>query len=646
MDSPPVTQLSRAVSAVDLNASLSAVREQPDDNFRYANKVITNIQSNFDYEKPGDSLDSSSPDGILTPPNHAAPNPPPPTPATPDLTLNNIQNSKVTAPVSDEILGAPEGEEAIPTPNEIQEGKEIAPEIDEFSYEAQIGQETTLMSSDVPCTQEGKETVPGVDGPSCDAQIDHETTLMPDEDSDTLEAPKKKKKKKKKKGKSAGQSDVAKKPAPSGFEEFFADSPIRPDEYDEERELYNKSHAFKDRIETCIQRFRARRKLDQVRANVFTKYLALGGINTGPKQFTGGLDKETIENSTTDEVIAFQATDYIHTGQENPKFFDGSDKWVVDFEGVVKGFFSQELPSRLPIESKKQLQSYGAVIRNFLNYILHHEVCPEFTEDIMAARKIIDKAEDELWAIQEMPQKLPGDFNVAASILYGGHYYNPWGFGCWEEDDPDYSEYPSTIKGFSRIQAARIVQTGIAFSGDRELFTRFKNTEVKICNSETKYFEVVKIQPPDPQVVAHQKNITADDEDLAKIKPLGTVTFKYWEGPNMGLEDCTDDEDETDAPKSEKKARMSQTETYLLEEEALAAMFLGLKLEVIVIELNIGLKFIDSVVSLNCSFYTFLPNKRMFGYKVPAPSAKPPPTEEDPDRENEFLAKQIEEEMQ
>jgi hypothetical protein len=64
----------------------------------------------------------------------------------------------------------------------------------------------------------------------------------------------------------------------------------------------------------------------------------LGGIEATARTFTGGLDKETVENSTAEEIRAIQATDYIRTG--NKKYYDPSDSenWVVDFEGIAKGF--------------------------------------------------------------------------------------------------------------------------------------------------------------------------------------------------------------------------------------------------------------------------------------------------------------------
>ena len=56
--------------------------------------------------------------------------------------------------------------------------------------------------------------------------------------------------------------------------------------------------------------------------------------------FNGGLDKDTLEKSTAAEIAAIQATDFVRNGTKNSKFYDPSDaeNWVVDFEGVAKGF--------------------------------------------------------------------------------------------------------------------------------------------------------------------------------------------------------------------------------------------------------------------------------------------------------------------
>lgn len=166
--------------------------------------------------------------------------------------------------------------------------------------------------------------------------------------------------KKKKKKKSSGKN---KKPNPTGFEgslfpcyctlfliasiEFYADPPLTTSEYNEELyDVYCNSRSFIERIEQCIQRYRSRRKLDEIRANVFNKYLTLGGIDTSIRAFTGGLDQDTLENSTASEIAALRAQDHIR-GNTNSKYYDPNkaEHWVVDFEGVAKGFLYVHFPN-------------------------------------------------------------------------------------------------------------------------------------------------------------------------------------------------------------------------------------------------------------------------------------------------------------
>ncbi len=65
----------------------------------------------------------------------------------------------------------------------------------------------------------------------------------------------------------------------------------------------------------------------------------LGGVDAGVKAFSTGLDKETLENSSAAEIADIQATDHIRSNGPI-KFYNAGDpvNWVVDFEGVAKGF--------------------------------------------------------------------------------------------------------------------------------------------------------------------------------------------------------------------------------------------------------------------------------------------------------------------
>lgn len=427
--------------------------------------------------------------------------------------------------------------------------------------------------------------------------------------------PKKKKKKKK--------SGANKKAAPTGFEEFYADPPLTPNEYEEERDVYHEGRSFAERIQTCIQRYRARRKLDSVRSNILTKYFALGGIEVGTKTFNGGLDKETLENSTAAEIAAIQATDFVRSS--NSKYYDPSDteNWVVDWEGVVKGFLSYRAP-KIMGDGEDGVKMYCAVLRNFLNYVLAHEVCKEYTKDVMAARKICDIAEREYHSIRYLRQMFPGDFNVAASTLFGEYHKQHMEINAAWVDVEDGSEQWCTNVPLLSLPVCRFVFGGIvAFLGDKSHFEKAKKGDAQIVDIENKFIEVVDVHLATANIVAEFSRVK-DPRGLGALKPVGKLLCKSWEGPGYDYEDKTDDGNEVVD---------DSVEEFWLEDEILQHCYPGLKLEVVVHELNIGVKYFDQVIDVFPSFHLYLPNEKMLGWKEPVPNERPPPTEDDPDAE-------------
>ena len=119
---------------------------------------------------------------------------------------------------------------------------------------------------------------------------------------------------------------------PTGFEPNYADAPITPGDFEKEKELYEEDLPFTTRIETAIGRFKSRRKFHQETAQIFSSFLSFGGINSAPKQFTGGLSKAELEERTADEIAAITATDYVSEAALN------ENKWAVDFPGVAASF--------------------------------------------------------------------------------------------------------------------------------------------------------------------------------------------------------------------------------------------------------------------------------------------------------------------
>lgn len=270
-----------------------------------------------------------------------------------------------------------------------------------------------------------------------------------------------------------------------------------------------------------------------------------------------------------------------------------------------------------PLDTEKDVFAITNVIRNFLNYVLQHEVCPEYTKEIMAARAICNLAETELWSIHLISHNLPGDFAIAASTLYGGQYKDFYlGIEGWGGDDPNFEQTLNLNRTFSKAKAQRIFVANIAFAGDDELFQKTSHGDIHVVKTETKFFEATKIERATIESCEAYANITDHEGNFGNIKPLGSIWYKAWEGPRFDEEDLTDEEIKA-AKVAMKKAPL---EKFWLEDDILQHCFEGMKVEATVHELNIGIKFIDAFNGVYCSFHTVLNNEKMTGYKEPGAS--------------------------
>lgn len=260
-------------------------------------------------------------------------------------------------------------------------------------------------------------------------------------------------------------------------------------------------------------------------------------------------------------------------------------------------------------DSLGDIQTYSAVIRNFLNYILQHSVCTEYTTEVLAARSITFLAEQELWSIRQLQLRLPGDFNIAASTLYGGRYEGiQEGIDSWLS--PEERLEVANVEGMKLADAQRVFRTAVALTGTDEMFAKAMEPNVHVLTAETKFLEVVAIQRASEADINEYAQVLNTVGEAGMMKPLGSVLVKYWEGPKLEEEDCTDDEDNTPPEGTE--------ETLWFEDELLPFFFEGLKIEAVVRELSIGLKYVDSVMGLFCSFFVYLPNEKMLGWKEPS----------------------------
>ncbi|KAH8154892.1 uncharacterized protein LAJ45_01424 [Morchella importuna] len=407
------------------------------------------------------------------------------------------------------------------------------------------------------------------------------------------DAPKKKKKKKRK------PKSARKNPPPTGFEDNIVDGPFPPEIVSLENDLYSPSKSFAERIETCIQRYRAKRKFDPVRLQIFTSYLNLGGVSTGPKAYSGGVDPKNVDGLDAETIQAMAATEFVDKDDED-------SEWEIDFEYVVKGFLSHRVPYVLGYMRFEDLELSAKVVRNFLNYIIYHNVAPEHNESIRSAIAITELGEKELILCRQVSARLPGKFNMACSTLYDGYYSGI------KDESLTWSGGAHSDIGLTDFEAVQIVKACLEKRGAALQIET--GPRMKLLKAEYLSLEVIGIvfagtsgvKKPLPEHI--QKDI---DEGVIKPRPdidepiavdiskkkyepvglnaLGKLLVKVW---------CPEGPEETEWPDTD----LDEFEIWL-EMEVLQYCFVGMHLEAKVHTMSNGIIWIDSVTGVQCSFY-------------------------------------------
>jgi len=242
-------------------------------------------------------------------------------------------------------------------------------------------------------------------------------------------------------------------------------------------------------------------------------------------------------------------------------------------------------------------------MRNFYNYIMHHSVCPEYTDSIFAARHICDLADKELYQTHKVLRLLPGNFNIACSTIFGGSYKDTYsGDSSWLDGDES-----GIAVGLSSDEATKVFKYGVAalgtdddfFSGDSEIIQRnlFDHKITKIQHNVG--LEVIKIIPADLDHVSlhNTKHGLGKGQALGKLicRPYTTPNFYTTDLPTNYIDPSSNEKEDT-------------TYEFWLEQHILDTSFIGMKVEASVATLSNGLQFLDHVVAVRCSFYTLLYN--------------------------------------
>ncbi|RAQ53942.1 hypothetical protein AFGD_007731 [Aspergillus flavus] len=408
---------------------------------------------------------------------------------------------------------------------------------------------------------------------------DGETTDMATVD---LVAPKKKKKRKTKSKAKHGKGK------PTGFEEYYVDVPITPKEYEEEKALYD------IRIEAAILRYQNSRRMEPDRREVFMRYLAYGGVDVGPKMFTG-VDEQELQKLDSEQAL-------IAKGQASIRH--ECTKLTVDFNTVVKGYLTSYFPYFFNPETEDMVKLATVTIRNFLSYLLYHEVCPEYKENIDEARRSCDIAAKELWQNQEFATSSPGDFNKACSTLFGGFFYDV------NAEENSWNKRKNWNFLMKKDVARKVVKFAIAGSGTNTMALQFQtlanqNALHSALVPDIHGFEVIAVFPPTPEVREFYRHHAPD------LNPVGRMVGKAYRDPGKPRYDLSGEERlmwETGA------ASMPDFQ-FFLEESLLKLCYPNMKVITPVWELNCGLNFFEDVHTVYSSIYTVLCNDLMLGYK-------------------------------
>jgi len=231
------------------------------------------------------------------------------------------------------------------------------------------------------------------------------------------------------------------------------------------------------------------------------------------------------------------------------------------------------------------------VMRNFYNYLLHHNVCPEFESQIHAARKVCDLADVELFNVVVAREKLPGPFNTAVSATHSGTVAGVYSSEQHWED--------SGIIGRTLQDCKDIVKFAISAYGSQEQYEKVADVgKFETVYQEQISLEVIKVEMAEE---ATRTLYAAAREEKPFLATLGKLHCRRWTYPLAPNFDH-----------SEEALRRQQTEhtmTLWVEENILQYCAVGMKIEGEVRELDVGIKWLDSIRAIGPSFFEWLPNE-------------------------------------
>lgn len=330
----------------------------------------------------------------------------------------------------------------------------------------------------------------------------------------------------------------------------------------------------------------------------FDEYLFLGGIDASQRAFQG-VDPKEYAAATTEEKQQLSNVYSIHGSSDNPKYYTPSkpEHWSVDFSAVVAGYLSEGIPylTWTHRDAEIEIQRATDVVVNFLRYLLQHDVCNEYKDDITNALALCERGREELPLVHGVIKKLPCLFNQATAEVAKS------GTNIMEGDEPPTDE-------------EAVFRFGLSFFGPKDACKKLESVKVvRTVAEEPCSLEIISIHPPDERTVQMTRvfGVTTEVRDAISA---GVIRCKH-----VCIRDelCRGDA-EPELP--------DRIEVLVIQSFIVDFLRPGFIIRVTLGELNIGLKYMANLPEILPSFYRFLPQSLMRKYKVPAPNPRPAPS--------------------
>jgi hypothetical protein len=384
----------------------------------------------------------------------------------------------------------------------------------------------------------------------------------------------------------------------TGFEHDHVEPVLTTEEQQAELERYSVEHPIFDRLQEAVLRYKMNRKLHQETLRVFHAFLNYGGFDERPSGFTGGTSKEDEEGLSKEEKAIRKQVNYV--SQDVIQSIDGADgKWIVDFEGVTKGFFSTIFPVQFlwhdDLEHDKEAAHAACnVLSNFFKYLLYHNVCAEYVDQIGSAIDALKLVEVEYGKLAQAQINFPGSFNIACSTLLDGYYSTIGYHGDWMTAE----ESAGAKTGYDDDEARAIVNAGIVAFGTEAEIKAIEDKALSVADVEEEVgFEVTGIVTPEE--TSEEAQVFLDKLKDTVVPPLGKLLCKRIHFQKAAP---------LDLPADHKAG--PQSFEFLIDDDTLQKCFVGMKFIATVHQTNSGFWFIDHWSECHGMFYTWCWNER------------------------------------